>query len=87
MTMTPAKLEPMLGQLAEAGVTVSFAYGRIPDGRIAWSVDVLSPDGESFYRPCMARSISHAIDIAFDECVRRGWVPQTTKTRPARNQS
>ena len=64
-----------LDYLANHNIITSVCYGPCGDKGIMFSVDVLTEDAESFNRPFAARSFGHAIDIAYSECVGRGWVP------------
>lgn len=61
--------------LGDAGLMVSICYGRFPSGRLQFSVNVLSAQGESFSRPYAAESLEQAVDIAEIETRKRGWLP------------
>ena len=64
-----------LDYLANRDIITSVCYGPCGDKGIMFSVNVLTGDGDSFSRPFAASSLEHAIDIAYSECVGRGWVP------------
>lgn len=68
-------VEDALRPLAEAGVCVSLCYG--PCGaleRIAWTVNLLGPDGPMPDNPYAAIDLEHAVRIAVTEATRRGWL-------------
>jgi hypothetical protein len=58
--------------LGRQGLTVSVCYGP-SGGQGRWSVLVLSRTGEEFERPFAATSFEHAVEIAVNECAKRGW--------------
>ena len=60
-------------QIGRAGFTVSVCCGPCGDSPFAWTVQVLSRDGQEFDRPYAAHSFAHAIEIAVAEIHHRGW--------------
>ena len=63
-------------KLGADGFCVSVVYGPCGDRGPQFSVDVLTPDGQSFDRPFQALSFDHAVEIAEIEIGKRGWTRQ-----------
>lgn len=62
-----------LERLGRSGLTVSVCCGPAGRGGFAWSVQVLSRQGEEFDRPFAAESFEHAVEIAELEVKKRDW--------------
>lgn len=69
-------VQTVCDRLAEKGIVVSFAFGSSEQliGKCIWSVQVLTENGDEFFKPFAARSIQHAAEIAEIECRKRGWI-------------
>lgn len=77
---TYEQAEKILTALAEQGICISVCYGHSRHiGRIVYSVDVFTIDGESFDNPMGAETYRQAIEIAYNECVDRGWAEHTLR--------
>lgn len=61
-------------QMGRHGLTVSICCGPCGAEPFGWSVDMMGPDGACLSRPYAARSLDHAIDIAWHEATERGWL-------------
>lgn len=61
-------------QLGRAGVTVSVCCGPCGDAPFEWTVQAMSITGREFNRPFAANDFAHAVEIAWVESVKRGWV-------------
>jgi hypothetical protein len=73
MAMTADQALERMERLGRRGLTVSIACGPSLN-RFRWSVDVLSPSGDSFEMPFAACTFAHAVVIAEKEAQKRGWV-------------
>lgn len=61
--------------LGKQGFVVSIAYGECGNSGLLYSINVLTPSGDSFDKPYGANSFEQAIDIAEAEIKERGWMP------------
>jgi len=59
--------------IGRRGFTISICCGPSGGHPFIYSVDVVSPDWQTFEEPYAARSFRHAIEIAEKEIERRGW--------------
>lgn len=60
--------------LGRAGFVVSVCCGPCGHEVFRWTVQVMSPTGQEFDEPFAATSFQHAIEIAYLEVLKRGWV-------------
>lgn len=68
-------------RLGRLGFTVSVCCGPSGAAAFSWSVNVLSPAGEEFPQPFAALSFEHALAIAGEEILKRGWAPRMPPNR------
>ena len=67
-------LRALLDQMAEAGICCSLVYGPTRQSDVLWSVNVLTKDQEEFEHPIAALNLCHAVAIARQQCLERGWL-------------
>lgn len=68
--------------LGKQGCVVSVAYGPAGDGSLAWSVNVMSRNYDTFNKPFAATSIEQCLDIAEEKIKEMGWgMPKLMQAR------
>jgi hypothetical protein len=68
------KVQAIVNELADAGITTSLCFGQCGKLGKLWSVDVLRGVCQTFPKPFGADSLLQAVEIAKKECQDRGWV-------------
>jgi hypothetical protein len=64
-------------RLGARGFIISICYGPGGIRGCQWSVQVLSPKGEAFDRPCWASDFAQVVEIAEQEIIARHWWEET----------
>lgn len=69
-----AKHVQCLEDLGGLGVVVSIKYGPLGNGQVSYSVDAWCTEQGRFESPYLAESFGHAVFIAAEQSLKRGWI-------------